>query len=101
MADYAEQECLALREVFVERTDAHRSALTAMIDALDRHEAEGVLVPALDHFSAVPSARQSIRRHIEPETTPGCWSCTPAATDGHGRGSYTRPDPRAVAGQHR
>jgi hypothetical protein len=68
LADYAERECFTLAEVFVERTDADRSALTALIEALDRREAVAVVVPALDHFSAVPSARQAIRRYIERET---------------------------------
>ncbi len=45
-----------------------RPALTAMIDALDRREAQAVMIPSLDHLSTVPSARQAMRRYIEHET---------------------------------
>ena len=66
--DYAERECYTLAEVFVDHSDVDRSALAAMIEAIDSGGIHTVVVPSLDHFSSVPGARQAIRRYIEHQT---------------------------------
>lgn len=78
LTEYAERECFTLAEIFVDRADANRCALVALVDALDRREAEAVVVPALDHLSSLPGTRDAIRRFIEHQTALACWSSTRA-----------------------
>lgn len=68
LADYAEREGFCLAAVFVERTGAGSAALTAVMDALKRREAQAVLLPALEHLSPSPASRQALRHLIERET---------------------------------
>ena len=68
LASYAEREGFSLAAVFVERSNAGRSALMALVGALRRREAEAVVVPALDHLSRISAGRHALRNLIERES---------------------------------
>jgi len=81
LADYAEREGFALAGVFVEHADGGSSALMALIDALNRHEAQAIVVPALQHFSLDPADGHALRLLVERETGAPVLVMYPSAGD--------------------
>ncbi|PZS26827.1 MAG: hypothetical protein DLM59_17505 [Pseudonocardiales bacterium] len=68
LVTYAEREGFALADVFVERADSGRAALSGLVEALKHQEIGAVVVPALEHLSGFPGGRQALRLLIERDT---------------------------------
>jgi hypothetical protein len=51
---FARTEGFTLHDVFAEQVGGQAAAFRVLVDAVQRHEAEAVAVPALDHLARVP-----------------------------------------------
>jgi hypothetical protein len=72
MHAFAEREGLMLADVYSDRFDPpadhpDRSGFCALMDALRRHEASGVLIPSPEHLARMPRSYQTRRTIIETE----------------------------------
>jgi hypothetical protein len=72
MRAYAEREGLMLADVYTDHLDPpanhpNRSAFCALMDALRRHDASGVVIPTPQHLSRQPGSYAARRTIIEAE----------------------------------
>jgi hypothetical protein len=72
MHAFAEREGLTLADVYSDHFDPpaeapDRSGFCALMDALRRYEASGVLIPSPEHLARMPRSYQARRTIIETE----------------------------------
>ena len=69
---FADREGLALADIYTDHYDPppgqpDRAAFCALMDALRRHDASGVLIPTPEHLSRMPGSYRARRTIIEAE----------------------------------
>lgn len=68
IAAYAAREGFTLGEVYSDYYESQTSGFSALVDALERGDAEHVIIPALYHFARSPGIQLSFKEMLERKT---------------------------------
>ena len=68
IAAYATREGFTLGEVYSDYYEAQTSGFSALVDALERGDAQHVIIPALYHFARSPGIQLSFKEMLERKT---------------------------------